>query len=313
MNILGLDIGGTKCGIIYANAAGKFLSKKQFATSDVTTTLNTIYRTIEAIGIGSSVVFGISCGGPLDSHKGLILSPPNLPGWDEIAIVEELTKRFGGKGYLMNDANAGAVAEHRFGAGKGAQNMIFLTYGTGMGGGFILNGKLYEGTNDFAGEVGHIRLEDDGPVGYGKAGSFEGFCSGGGIARMAQAKAQELNGKVAFNKNGIDRITAKDVAAAAMQGDEIAMQIFQKSGKYAGKALSLLIDILNPEVIILGSLFSRCRGLLEKPMIETLKRETLEPALQCCRIVPTALGEEIGDYAAVSVALYRLEQESQNV
>src|SRR5690606_15592063 len=133
---------------------------------------------------------GISCGGPLDSRRGVILSPPNLPGWDRIPVVEVFQQAFKVPVALQNDANAGALAEWLWGAGRGSHNMIFLTFGTGMGAGLILNGQLYSGTNDLAGEVGHIRLAPDGPVGYGKAGSFEGFCSGGGIKQLATDRAK---------------------------------------------------------------------------------------------------------------------------
>ena len=130
---------------------------------------------------------GISCGGPLDSKKGIIFSPPNLPGWDNVPITRILSDEFGVETALQNDANACALAEWLMGAERGHSNMIFLTFGTGMGAGLILNGRLYSGTNDLGGEVGHIRLAKTGPVGFGKAGSFEGFCSGGGIAQLAKS------------------------------------------------------------------------------------------------------------------------------
>jgi glucokinase len=305
MSIIGVDIGGTKCRVVSADPQGHITSDREFATVAVNQTLNELYRAIESLTHGPDSLIGISCGGPLDEPSGLILSPPNLPGWDRIPIVEHLTRRFGGKAYLMNDANAGALAEWRFGAATGSRNVVFLTYGTGMGAGLILDGRLYEGTNGMAGEVGHIRLEQNGPVGYGKAGSFEGFCSGGGIARLAQDRAQELHGQVAFNPGNLIEITARHVADAARSGDESARRIFELSARYAGRALAVIVDILNPEVIVLGSLFVRCRDLLEKPLLETLRQEALVPSLACCRIVPALLGERIGDYAAIAVALYK--------
>ena len=132
------------------------------------------------------MAIGITCGGPLDSKKGLIMSPPNLPKWDKIPITKIIEDNFNVPVFLQNDANACALAEWRFGAGKGTNNMIFLTFGTGLGAGLILDGRLYAGTNNLAGEIGHIRLAKDGPLGYDKKGSFEGFCSGAGIARLAK-------------------------------------------------------------------------------------------------------------------------------
>jgi glucokinase len=160
--------------------------KVQFATqntpqSTIKLLVETLDGLVERLNIKSAIrAIGISCGSPLDSQKGLILSPPNLPNWDCVDIIAPFKKYQVPVG-LQNDANACGLAEWKWGAGKGYQNVIFLTFGTGMGAGLILNGKLYTGTNDMAGEVGHIRLKEDGPIGYGKKGSFEGFCSGGGL------------------------------------------------------------------------------------------------------------------------------------
>jgi glucokinase len=205
-----------------------------------------------------------------------------------------MVEQFGGDAHLMNDANAGALAEWQFGAGRGARNMIFLTHGTGMGAGLILDGRLYEGTTGDAGEVGHIRLADTGPVGYGKPGSFEGFCSGGGIAQLARGQLP-----------GMDLPTARDVAKAAAEGVHEAVEILAESGRRLGQALALLIDILNPELIVLGSIYCRAGNLLEPAMRKALTREALEGPRNACRIVPASLGERLGTVAAVAVALYR--------
>lgn len=123
---------------------------------------------------------GISCGGPLDSRRGIVFSPPNLPGWDKVPITKFFSERFHVPCFLQNNANACVLAEWKWGNGKNLDNVVFPTFGTGMGAGLILNGKLYEGAKGLAGEIGHMRLARHGPVGYGKAGSFEGVCSGGG-------------------------------------------------------------------------------------------------------------------------------------
>ena len=225
--------------------------------------------------------------------------------------MELIEKRYGVKTAVQNDANACALAEWKYGAGKGYDNVIFLTFGTGMGSGLILDGRLYAGTNDMAGEVGHIRLERTGPVGYGKAGSFEGFCSGGGIAQLARTLALEqlqMGRKVSFCKSmaDLDALNAKVVAEAALNGDSLAIEIYAQCGHYLGKALSTLIDILNPEVIILGSIYGRSQALIESSMRSVIKQETLSLSYEVCKIVPAGLGENIGDYAALSVAAYVL-------
>ncbi|MCX7018944.1 MAG: ROK family protein [bacterium] len=304
--LIGLDIGGTKCALIRAGLDGAIVDVTTFPTAGVDATLEKYYSLISRMDLREPSVFGISCGGPLDTATGLILSPPNLPGWDGIPITAELERRFGGRAFLMNDANAGALAEWQYGAGRGFHNIVFLTSGTGMGAGFILDGRLYEGTSGMAGEVGHMRLAPDGPVGYGKAGSFEGFCSGGGIAQLAQARARELGGAVAFNPGRIGGITTRDVGLAAARGDTEAREVFAAAGRYLGMALAVIVDFLNPQRIIIGSVYARCGAFIAPAMRETLEREALAQSLRDCEIVPAALGEDIGNYAAIAAARYKM-------
>ena len=314
MNILGFDIGGTKCAVITAFWNGeeiKILKKEKCETDRSITPVEMIDRLIalaDNIIDGKPDAIGISCGGPLDSKKGVIMNPPNLPGWDNIEIVKQIEAHYGVPTHLQNDANACAVAEWKFGAGKGSDNVIFLTFGTGLGAGLILDGRLYSGTNDNAGEVGHIRLFDFGPVGYGKAGSFEGFCSGGGIGQMGYTKALEMAqmGKYpAYFKPGMTAadVTAKTVADAADAGDETAIEVYRNCGEYLGRGLSILIDILNPQVIVIGSIFGRSHNLLWEHTEKVINKEALALSAKCCKVVPAGLGEKIGDYAAIATAL----------
>lgn len=301
MRIIGIDIGGTKCAVVLGNEKGEILKKERFATTDRDATLDKIMSTVLSMGECDAV--GISCGGPLDSKKGVIMSPPNLPGWDNVEIVKMINSRLGVPVFLKNDADACALAEWKFGAGKGSDNMIFLTFGTGLGAGLILGGRLYSGACDMAGEVGHIRLADFGPVGYGKAGSFEGFCSGGGIAQLGQTVAKE-NSQMGHPVGFADgEITAKSVADAAKNGDEEAIEVYRQCGRMLGKGLSVLIDILNPEKIVLGSIFVRSEELLRDEMQRVIEKETLYPSRRVCEIVPAGLGEALGDVAALCVAV----------
>ena len=300
----GIDIGGTKCAVVVGDSH-KITDKIRFDTTDVTETIERIFSSIEKLGVGDAI--GISCGGPLDTENGVILSPPNLPGWDNIEIVRMLEESFGVPCGIQNDANACALAEWKFGAGKGTHNMIFLTFGTGMGAGLILNDSLYCGTNGMAGEIGHIRIEKTGPVGFGKAGSFEGFCSGNGIAQMAKAVAESrlksgMTSAFCENQSQLDTITAKKVAECVLSGDPIAAEIFDKCAEKLGVGISVLIDILNPEMIVIGSIYERCENLLCKLMKEIVKSEALELSQSVCKIVPAVLGNEIGDFAALAVA-----------
>ena len=315
MNLLGFDIGGTKCAVIsasYIDGDIKILEKKKIATDlsiapeEMIDKLIELADTLKLEGKGDSI--GISCGGPLSSARGVILGPPNLLGWDNVEICKQINAHYDVPVHLQNDANACAVAEWKFGAGRGSNNMIFLTFGTGLGAGLILDGKLYAGTNDNAGECGHIRLDNFGPVGFHKAGSFEGFCSGGGIAQLGYTMALEQvqQGKYpSYFEKGMmpSDVTAKTVGDAADAGDETAIKVYATCGEYLGKGLSILIDILNPEKIVIGSIFARSHNLIWEHTKKVIDKEALTPAAQVCEVVPAELGEQIGDYAAIATAL----------
>jgi len=312
---LGFDIGGTKCSVVLGDRNFKVYEKVVFATrtergyQDILNDFKKhTYALFGKYERSNLVKIGISCGGPLDSEKGIIYSPPNLPGWDSVPIVEIFQKEFDVDTLVQNDANACALAEWMMGAGVGTRNMIFLTFGTGMGAGLIINGQLYPGTNDLAGEAGHIRLAEDGPVGFGKAGSFEGFCSGGGIAQLAVSIISEklrTGERVDFcpSKDMLNDITARTVFEAAIASDPVAREIVNISAAYLGKGLAVLIDILNPECIVIGSIYARNEELFKPRIEKVLEREAIPAARKVCKIVPAALGDNIGDYAALCVAL----------
>ncbi len=319
MLLAGVDIGGTKCAVSLGQDNGStvaVMAQERFLTpQSPAATIDRIGWELELLlkaQHGSSpAAIGICCGGPLNSATGMILSPPNLPGWDCIDVCAPLRRRFNMPVGLQNDANACALAEWHWGAGRGCQTMIFLTFGTGMGAGLILDGRLFEGASGLAGEVGHIRLESDGPVGYRKAGSFEGFCSGGGIAHLARTMADadlRLGGSPAFcpTLEQLPTITALAVGEAAQQGDALAVQVWRKVGHYLGRGLAILVDVLNPERIVLGSIYGRQVGLLEPVVLEELRREALPEMLTALQILPAGLGEAVGDIASIAVARYAL-------
>lgn len=291
---IGIDIGGTKCAVIvgeYENDEIKIISRTAFATDTNEEPTDIIEVFCEIISKEKDFeAIGISCGGPLDSRTGVVLCPPNLPKWIDVPIVEILSARFGVPVFLQNDANACALAEWKLGAGRGTQNMIFLTFGTGFGAGLILDGRLYAGASDMAGEVGHIRLTEDGPEGYGKSGSAEGYCSGGGIRNIGRLF-------------GVDK-SAKDIALDAKNGDETALEIYRTSGKYLGRTIAILADIINPERVVIGSVFARSEELLRPAMQAELEKEALFHTVKCLDVRPALLGDEIGDYAALMTAVY---------
>ena len=310
--MIGFDIGGTKCSVSHGefeNGEFVILDKRVIPTdvgTDPYVMIDKMYALAREMTNDTSII-GISCGGPLDSSRGVIIAPPNLHGWLDVEIVDYLKSKYGVISALQNDANACALAEWKFGAGKGCQNMVFLTFGTGLGAGLILNGRLYEGTSGCAGEVGHIRLEKYGPVGFGKAGSFEGFCSGAGIAELGKMLARErlqMGETVSYCKSlaELDTISAKTIADSADRGNRDAADVYALCGKKLGEGLSMLIDILNPECIVIGSIFERSEDLIRPEMEKAIKREALSFASEVCRVVPAKLGNNIGDWAALAVA-----------
>jgi len=306
----GFDIGGTKCAVAIGRDTDggrpQILTRQAFPTpptlEEAMTRLCALAR--EACGGEPISGVGISAGNPMDAQNGILLNPPNLPGWSQVSLTKWASDALHAPAVLENDANACALAEWRWGAGIGFSNLVFLTFGTGMGAGLILNGSLYRGVLGNAGEVGHWRLREIGPVGYGKQGSFEGFCSGGGLAQLAKTIG------LGYLQKGVTpaywnagRIDVKTVADAARAGDTAANETFSLCGRMLGQGLALLVDVLNPECIVIGSIYARCTDLLRPALEETLKADALSDSAKACALLPAKLGERLGDYAALSLAM----------
>lgn len=298
--ILGLDIGGTKMAVVLGTAQGEIRWRREFPTAPqrgfqnifselVGTAKDAFNRSPEPVRAVS-----VSIGGPLDVGRGVIYSPPNLPGWDAIPLKEMLEEQCSLPVFVEHDGNAGALAEWYFGAGKGFSHLVFITMGTGFGAGLILNGQLYRGTNDLAGEIGHLRIAEEGPLCYGKSGSLEGFGSGTGIMMLAHQM---------FPDQWDSSATVADVYRSWKQGSVEAKQVFEQAGFRLGRGLALLIDTLNPQRIILGGLGMRVHDALLPSARSVILEEALPAAARACEIVPAGLGESIGDVASLCAAL----------
>ncbi|NLK14620.1 MAG: ROK family protein [Spirochaetales bacterium] len=301
MVFVGLDIGGTKTAVSLGGGDGTIRKKKSFPThgkpEEVLERCALIIEEYQKDEVVQAI--GISCGGPLDSEKGIIQSPPNLPLWDDIEIVAYFEERFGIPTFLENDANACALAEWYWGAGIGSSSMVFLTFGTGLGAGLILDSRLYRGVNGLAGEVGHIRIADDGPMCYYKRGSWESYCSGCGISGLYKIATQEER-------------SAKEICALADANDPAAKKVLEKSAAKLGLGIAILIDVLNVERIIIGSIFERSEHLFRSIMEEVIKREALQASRESCAILPSGLGDELGDLAALGVARDGYQRSTHN-
>ena len=304
---LGVDVGGTKTAVLLSARPPESLGRIEFATLPEQGPERALQLIVESArsllaqhGVGVKAI-GVSCGSPLDRVKGVIQAPPNLSTWVDVPLRSFLQDAFDAPCRVENDANAGAVAEHRFGAGVGTEHMVFLTLGTGLGAGIIANGGLYLGAGGDAGEIGHVRLSPTGPVGYHKAGSIEGWSSGGGMAQLA-AQMLARAGR-SSSLHGVGNVTARDVGLAAQAGDAVARSILRRSGERLGQTLAMLMDVLNPQRIVLGGLAWRMGEPFMAPMRRVMEREALPQTRRACEVVPAALGEKIGDVAAMCVAM----------
>jgi len=305
--IIGIDVGGTKSACVEGTADGRILERVEWPTEASRPFAEVFPRIIERIVSlitnaqrrgRRPVALSVSIGGPLRIAEGYLINPPHLPGWHQVALKRHLSEAFPDLPvFVEHDGNAGALAEFHFGIGKGLtdlKHLIFLTFGTGIGAGFIVNGQILRGVTDTAGEVGHWRLAEDGPPGFGKRGSWESFASGAGLIELA---AEMFPARWS-------RASAIASLVTAMLGDDgDAMQVAEVAGKWMGRGLSLLIDALNPQAIVFGSLGVVLGERILGPARKVVAAEALPQAAGACVLVPAALGKHIGDVAALMAAL----------
>jgi len=309
--IVGVDIGGTKVACVLADVEGNILARQWQPTRAgegwqvvVQQLFEMTERVLEGVSYRQVRGIGISCGGPLDSQRGVVYSPPNLPGWDAVPIKQVFEDRFGLPARLENDANATALAEHRFGAGRGTRNMVFMTWGTGVGGGLVLDGRLYRGTNDLAGEIGHTTVLLDGPLcGCGKRGCLEALVSGPSIARRARELAGESPESLIWQRTSPNEATAQHVVEAAHAGDTFARFVLAEAGTYMGIGIANVAQILNPERVVLGTIAVKAGDLVLEPLRQALQVHAWNRVREVLQVVPAELGDRAQDLAAVCLWL----------
>lgn len=320
-NVVGIDIGGTKLATVAADSTGHILSKVRkptFAERGPEYALQLLFdmvrETLELAGLKQNAIsaIGVSCGGPLDTKTGVVYSPPNLPGWDALPLKAKLESEFRIPVTIENDANASALAEYRFGGGRGYSALLYMTMSTGIGGGIVINGQIYHGANDCAGEVGHqILLPDGPPCGCGKRGCLEALCSGPAIARRAQAaiRKQLETGKTATTEllkltdGCIETVKSEHVLAAARTGDALALQLVDETAYYMGWGIANLVNILNPDIVLLGTIAIAAGDLLLDPIRKTVAKFAMTRPAEAVKIEPAQLGETLGDLAAIALVV----------
>jgi glucokinase len=250
------------------------------------------------------IVVGIGCGGPLDPWRGIVHNALNNPGWIDVPIVARIEAELGRPAFLDNDANAAALGEHRFGAGRGVADLVYLTISTGVGGGLVLGGRLYHGENGNAGELGHISVQVQGgrPCHCGSIGCLEAYCSGTNIAvRLLEAVA--AGGESVLS--GRAEVTARDVADAARAGDPLARRVWDETMTLLGGGIVSIVHAFNPRLVILGGGVTGAGDLLFDPVGRIVGERAMPWLAQPLRIVPAELGDRTGVLGAVAVALER--------
>jgi glucokinase len=310
--ILGFDVGGTKTAVVEGTREAHILQRTELMTEAQRPFAETFPRIVEAANqiVRNSkaadcdlTALSVSVGGPLKINEGILIDPPHLPGWHGVNLKEALQHEFPHLPvFVEHDGNAGALAEFHFGAGKrrekeglGAlRHLIFLTFGTGLGAGLIINGQVLHGATDTAGEVGHLRLARSGPMGFGKVGSWEGFASGQGLVELAARM---------FPQRWQPYTPIHDVVRAMLADDAGALAVAAEAGKWMGRGMALLVDTLNPQMIVLGSLAVVLGDRVLAAARQTLAEEALPQAVAACQIVSADLGRQIGDVASLMAAI----------
>lgn len=315
--IVGVDLGGTQIRALLTDADGNKLVRVQRLTQaekGPEAVIDRILKTIEdVLAKADQEVAGIGMGapGPVDPSTGTLYDPPNLPGWEAISLTDRVEDEFDLPAFIGNDANVAALGEHRFGAGQGVDNLLYVTVSTGIGGGIISGGRLLVGARGFAGEVGHQTLDPDadGPMcGCGQPGHLEAFASGPAIARDARQAIRD-GGQSAMTglAGSVEAITAETVAHAAARGDALALQILRRAAFYIGLGLTNLIHVIEPQRILIGGGVSQAGDLLFEPIRETVNQHLMSHVYQGVEIVPADLGDDVGLLGAVALVLSELE------
>ena len=317
MNLLGIDIGGTKMALSIGNERGEILVDQRFPT-DPDSAQKTLTRAaqvaeelIAKAGLTAKQIdaIGISSPGPMCSKRRMILKTPNLQNWDQFKVGDFFEDHFKRPTFMQNDANGAGLAEYMFGACKG-KDLIYLTMSTGIGAGIICNGRLMAGINDLGGEVGHITLDLSGPrCGCGKTGCWEAYCGGKNFADQVRADIAHGGQTSILKEAGGDpaKIGMQEVRAAVRAGDPYACKKWDVFIEKMAHAIGILLQSFNPEAIVMGTLAIHGGDLFIPQMIERIPKYAWRGSLDVCRIEPSAL-KNIGELSAIAIAIDGIRQ-----
>ena len=304
-NRIGIDVGGTNVKLALVNENGQIVYSNSVPTRaemgyefTVNNIKQAIYELLKETKLEAKDIQGIGFGfpGQVDYKAGIVRNAPNIPGWVEVPIAKLIEDEFHIPTRVDNDVRCAALGELNYGAGKGCENMVCITVGTGIGSGLIINGKLVRGASNAAGEIGHIKLQmHEGPIcGCGDTGCFEAFASGPSIVAMAEEYIKGgKSTKFREMANGT-AITPFIVCEAAKAGDPVAQRIFTIMGEYLGIGLSSVVNLLNPEKIIIGGGVADAGEILMRPLVDTLRKRAMKIAGSAVEVVPAQLGNTAG-------------------
>lgn len=313
--VLAVDLGGTNIKSAILLPDGEIIYFKSYPTPAdkgprevVAGIVSAIKNSLAKTGLEVNELSGIAiaAAGILDAKNGVVTSSPSLTGWHNISLGDMIVAELGVDVHLINDASAAALGEHNFGAGRGTDNLVYLTVSTGIGGGIIIDGKLYIGADGCAGEIGHMVIETDGPqCNCGNFGCLEILASGTAIANEAKRRINqgETSRITEFSRGGINGITAEAVALAAKQGDPLACRVVNSAAYYLGVGLTNVVNIFNPEVIIIGGGVSKMGDMLLRPARKVVKQRSFRLPGRTARIIRSKLGDKAG---IIGAAIYLL-------
>ncbi|QVL57888.1 MAG: ROK family protein [Simkaniaceae bacterium] len=321
MDLIGVDIGGTKVSICLGDSEGNIHASKRVETATLGGPETGLPKLVELIGhlirdenieIEDIRGIGLAVPGPVSTKTERILTPPNMPEWVNVPIVQYLREKLGRLVFMDNDANAGALGEWEFGAAKHLDNLVYLTMSTGMGGGIIVDGKILQGATDTGGEVGHYVLDPNGPkCPCGQTGCFEAFCGGASVAHTLQQKVKKNQKSLILKEveGKIENIDMKSLIAAVKKSDSLALEFWEEYIERLAQGIGVLLQTLNPDAIILGTIATHNKELVMQPLRQALPRYAWKAPLEHCRIEPSALGSDLGKLGALALAIHGLKEQ----
>ena len=317
--VIAIDLGGSKIAVGIVSPKYQILARAHhptLANEGVDSVINRIVLAVKQISSSNSLALsqldgiGIAAAGAIDLHKGIVTLSPNLPGWHDVPLGDIISEELNVRTWLINDADAEALGEHRFGIGKGINNLIYLGVGTGIGGAVIIDGKLYIGVCGSAGEIGHMTIDSSGPkCECGNIGCFEMLASGKAMAREATERIGhgERSSLSEIVSDRLANITAKEVALAAQKGDSLATEVISNAATYLGIGLVNLVNIFNPAMIIVGGGVANMGDRLLEPARQMVREKAFPVSAAAVRIVATELGDDAG---LLGAAFFAFNQES---